>query len=203
MPCKAPARSGILVLAEREQELRSFVADAVGSITGARHDGILVVARALDSLAMRVITSLALELAPRRIGAQIVLATSVRAAAGGPHAVAFPAEFIHEVRAVEDPRILGAHEQLVIGESAVWFGDAMRREADKRDAFACFRPDAASATVARHTFSRLWRAATFVSAGPVPAMIGIDDVPAEPCPAENRLDDPIRSLTAWEPSTTH
>jgi hypothetical protein len=42
------------------------------------------------------------------------------------------------VRWLKDRRLLEAHEQLVLGESASWSGDAMRREPGKIDLFESF-----------------------------------------------------------------
>ncbi|KAB2846785.1 MAG: hypothetical protein F9K44_14730 [Hyphomicrobiaceae bacterium] len=39
----------------------------------------------------------------------------------------------HFVAWARDPRLLEAHEQLVVGRSLCWYGDSMRRDTDKSD----------------------------------------------------------------------
>ena len=51
-----------------------------------------------------------------------------------------------EVRWAANPRFLDAHEQLVVGDTASWTGDCMRRDPEKRDAFQSFNPDCTEAT---------------------------------------------------------
>jgi len=56
-------------------------------------------------------------------------------------------------------RLLDAHEQLVVGKTACWTGDCMRREPNKRDAFECFADDCQETSAwARTSFDRLWAA---------------------------------------------
>ena len=65
-----------------------------------------------------------------------------------------------EVRWAANPRFLDAHEQLVIGESASWTGDCMRRDPEKRDAYQSFNSNCLEATGwARISFERLWGSA--------------------------------------------
>src|SRR4029077_3256055 len=42
------------------------------------------------------------------------------------------------IRWARNPRLLDAHEQATYGSSLCWWGDAMRREADKRNALSLF-----------------------------------------------------------------
>lgn len=65
-----------------------------------------------------------------------------------------------EIRWAANPRFLDAHEQLVLGTSASWTGDCMRRDPHKRDAFQSFNRDCLeSAGWARICFDRIWEAA--------------------------------------------
>jgi hypothetical protein len=76
-----------------------------------------------------------------------------------------------ECRIARDPRLLAAHEQLVLAPDCCWIGDSMRREPAKRDAYENFAAGCAeSATNAARSFEKLWRAAAPVRAVPmVPA----------------------------------
>jgi hypothetical protein len=73
-----------------------------------------------------------------------------------------------ECRIARDPRLLAAHEQLVLAPDCSWIGDCMRREPSKRDAYECFAPSCAqTAAHAARSFERLWRAAAPMQSVPV------------------------------------
>ena len=56
----------------------------------------------------------------------------------------------HElIRWARNPRLLEAHEQVIYGDALCWFGDAMRRDADKRNALALFEEEAPEVGQAR------------------------------------------------------
>jgi hypothetical protein len=60
------------------------------------------------------------------------------------------------VRWARDPRLLEAHEQLVMGSSRCWSGDAMRRGATKTDLFESLNEGhVEGATLGRQAFDRL------------------------------------------------
>ena len=67
------------------------------------------------------------------------------------------------LRWAHNPRLLDAHEQVTLGATMCWSGDAMRRDADKRNAMTLF-DDAApeTARLDRLAFEALWTASTFV-----------------------------------------
>jgi hypothetical protein len=67
------------------------------------------------------------------------------------------------IRWARNPRLLDAHEQVTYGPSMCWSGDAMRRDAGKRNALTLFNeaaPDAAR--LGRLAFEALWAASTVV-----------------------------------------
>lgn len=67
------------------------------------------------------------------------------------------------IRWARNPRLLDAHEQATYGASMCWAGDAMRREADKRNALSLFAVDAREpARHARLAFAALWGASSVV-----------------------------------------
>ena len=69
------------------------------------------------------------------------------------------------IRWAKNPRLAEAHEQVTCGHSMCWSGDAMRRDAGKRNALALFdehSPDAMRRTT--RAFLALWQASTAVPA---------------------------------------
>ena len=67
------------------------------------------------------------------------------------------------IRSLRNPRLLDAHEQVTYGKSLCWWGDAMRREADKRNALSLFE-DGSNGSVRRGqlAFHALWSASTAI-----------------------------------------
>ena len=68
------------------------------------------------------------------------------------------------IRWARNPRLLDAHEQVTFGASLCWSGDAMRREADKRNALSLFdeRPPG-TVRLAQLAFEALWSASSVVA----------------------------------------
>lgn len=83
-----------------------------------------------------------------------------------------------ELRWAKNPRLLDAHEQLVIGADASWTGDCMRRDPMKRDAFHSFNTDCPEATGWAHvSFERIWQASSPLAVlGTEPADAGAPEV---------------------------
>ena len=73
----------------------------------------------------------------------------------------------HElIRWARNPRLLDAHEQVTYGDIMCWSGDAMRRDADKRNALTLFDESAGDAV--RHgrlAFEALWTSCALVPKG--------------------------------------
>jgi hypothetical protein len=68
------------------------------------------------------------------------------------------------LRWARNPRLLDAHEQVTYGLEMSWSGDAMRRDADKRNAPTLFEDSADAAVRAAYAFEAIWGASV-----PVPA----------------------------------
>lgn len=63
-----------------------------------------------------------------------------------------------ECRMMRDPRLLAAHEQLVLSPTRTWIGDCMRRDAGKRDAMELYAANCAQTGAhAGRSFEGLWR----------------------------------------------
>jgi len=65
------------------------------------------------------------------------------------------------IRWARNPRLLDAHEQVIYGASMCWSGDAIRREADRRNALNLFDAEAPdTARLGRLAFTALWAASS-------------------------------------------
>ena len=72
---------------------------------------------------------------------------------------------VHELlRWARNPRLLDAHEQATYGSSLCWWGDAMRREADKRNALSLFEDGSpGSVRLGQLAFQALWSQSAVVA----------------------------------------
>ncbi len=164
MQTKAPARSEIREREDRELQLKEFIRGALEAVKSGPGE-ILLVARAPESVAAKALFAMSDECAARQIRARIVFAGGALVKTGEAWHLSFDPAFQHEIRILHDGRFLDGHEQLVLGVQAQWFGDSMRREPDKRDAFAMFKnEDEVGAGRSRATFDRLWSLAVPVYA---------------------------------------
>ncbi len=67
------------------------------------------------------------------------------------------------IRWARNPRLLDAHEQVTYGADMCWSGDAMRRDADKRNPLVLFDMDAPEvAMLGMRAFTALWGASVAV-----------------------------------------
>jgi hypothetical protein len=120
---------------------------------------VLVVARSAKSPVLQALHSVVRDGIIPGIDARIVIADDDAGPVAGDRG-----ELACDVRIANNPRLLDAHEQLIVGD-ATWYGDSMRRDPMKRDAFECFvANDLVAARRARATFDNLWH-----SAGLLPA----------------------------------
>lgn len=185
----------------KQRQLKAFVIDALGSLSRNGPDTILVLARAAGSEATRLLSALSAGLRDRGIGARIVIAC--------PHGISMqPLDlapgFAHEIRIAGDIRMLGAHEQFVVGASAVWYGDSMRRDPNKKDAFASYHRDETAAVVARRTFLRLWSSNIRRYTETRPAAAAAAVIAGQAAGDTEALPEGmIESLNAWVPSLRH
>ena len=186
--------------AQRELQLKDFIVSGLEGLAADFSDGLLVVARSPESAICRAVFSLADEFGARRIGARIVLMPGTD---GEKWSLDFCSAFHHETRLAGDHRLLDAHEQLVVGDRTVWFGDSMRREPEKRDAYQQFAADdAETARRARVTFASLWASCVplyrneFSPPPPAPTL-------ATAAGDAAIAQDALNTLSAWRPSSQH
>ena len=117
-----------------------------------------MVARSLESPVVKAIASLAREIAEANISVRMIMAhadhdTFGDAWSDAGHVVGFD----HEVRWARHPRLIEAHEQLVLGPQTCWIGDSMRRDPTKCDAFESYVEGCGEAAgCALVSFERLW-----------------------------------------------
>lgn len=184
----------------RERRLKDFISSSLASIDGGQGE-ILLIARSPETIGPRVLLALSSELAQRRITARMIF-VGTPDAGSDTWQMTFDPGFAHEMRILRDCRYLDGHEQIVVGSGNVWFGDSMRREPDKRDAFSSFIADnGAEGTASRMTFERIWRAgetiyrhaSTVETAAPETAAVHPEAV------AQGALE----TLAVWRPQNRH
>ncbi|HEY1245506.1 MAG TPA: hypothetical protein VGF29_11835 [Hyphomicrobiaceae bacterium] len=153
---------------EKELRLGAFIAhglrDLVPELPGqctesqATERAILVVARSAQSPVVKSIAALGHEIATARCRVRMILARADRSGLADAFIAAQAAALECDVRCVRNPRLIEAHEQLVLGRRASWTGDSMRRDPATCDAYESFAEDCPEmAAAARATFERLWR----------------------------------------------
>lgn len=141
----------------KEAEVRSFIQKHACAPSELSFEGteFLIVALSTKSPVVCALKSIFENNAIARASTRIILASLPESDPSDElHALA-PAE----IRWAGNPRLLDAHEQLVIGASVSWTGDCMRRDPVKLDAFQCFNDTCLEAAGwARVSFERLWQA---------------------------------------------
>jgi len=141
---------------EREQQIARFIRQYLDMAALDGPQAVLLVARSGASPVACALRDAAVEIASRGIGVRMIVASEERVQEAWPAATDRSGR---EIRIARNPRLLDAHEQLVLGQRATWFGDSLRRDPMKRDAFESYTADdTAAAGRARSTFERLWRA---------------------------------------------
>jgi hypothetical protein len=159
----AQFRMSITRRGEKAQRLTAFLAQGLAK-AGADADpsqigGISALARSLESPVARAIGTLAAGIAAAGCPVRLLLVRPDRLAPVGG-SVYPQAAFDCEVRLARDPRLIEAHEQLVLGRRASWTGDSMRRDPAACDAYESFTEDCPDLAAAlQSTFDRLWSAA--------------------------------------------
>jgi len=202
---------------ERENSLRAFISGSLDETATSRADGISLLARSPSSLVMTALMAMSDELAERRIGVALVLAGGTIAAENETWNLTFSTNFVHEIRLTSNPRILDGHEQLIVGDRSIWYGDCMRRDPAKRDAFSMSLPDNREAVrAARFAFRALWERAQSIYRNAALSSVVVASqaagsslaaVPAGPMETLRHLGGNGSSiadtLAAWQPSTRH
>jgi len=144
---------------EKEQKLREFVRHHIisaGAGSTAGHRMVMVVARSAESPVVKALAGLSSEIQSAGYALRIILAQLDHEALpetwerdmGG---------LCSDVRWARRPRLVEAHEQLVLSPTVCWIGDCMRRDPAKCDAFETYVEDCGEAAgCAAVSFERLW-----------------------------------------------
>lgn len=146
---------------EKEHKLQAFLSQHIarlrpGSDTG-HPSHLLLVARSLDSPVVKAISSLGEDIAGAGLGVRLILAHTDREPM--PEDWGRSVAFTHEIRWARHPRLVEAHEQLVVGPETCWIGDCMRRDPAKCDAYESYVEGCGEAAgCATVSFERLWHA---------------------------------------------
>jgi hypothetical protein len=160
MQIKVPPSTLSDLLETREQRLTGFLTAGIQDAAGARdattERAILAVARCGESPVARALIALRPTLAATGFKVRVVFseedAQIDQFIAGSADGGAMP-----DVRFVRNPRLRDAHEQLIVCGSAVWFGDSLRRDNNRRDLFEQFLGAAPeTALAAARAFEKLW-----------------------------------------------
>jgi hypothetical protein len=146
---------------EKEQRLGEFIADHLADFRSVRpqpRSEILVVARSVESPVVRAIAAQGADIAAIGFCVRMIVARGGSDAIPPGWTLSDSVEIDCEVRWARKPRLIEAHEQLVLGPETCWIGDSMRREPAKCDAYESFVDSCAKTTAdAVVSFERLWR----------------------------------------------
>jgi hypothetical protein len=153
---------------DRHLEIMSRFLDRVRS-DGAEVRGLTLILRSPASSPAQALIGMSRQLAQAGIAAKVVVAKlepedDLRQLFASLSELRPGAPAGELIRWARNPRLLDAHEQVTFGAAMCWSGDAMRREADKRNALSLF-DDAApgSARLAQLAFEALWSASAVVA----------------------------------------
>ncbi len=157
-----PAPYKVMKHADKLDSLKSFIATAAARLeisSDLPRIAPTLIARSPESPAAQALLS-----APAAIfkfGAPRIIFTRLANTACVPDLPdAMSLSINRQFRLLDDPRILDAHEQLVLGTDCAWIGDCMRRDPMKRDAFEKFADGCGITTAfAMKSFERLWSVA--------------------------------------------
>ncbi len=159
MRVRPPLRVSVTRHDEKEQKLKEFVRHHISPASdGAKspQDVLTVVARSVDSPVVKALLGLGSEISAAGMSLRIIFAhldndtlpDSWEQDVAGLNC---------EVRWARRPRLIEAHEQLVISAETCWIGDCMRRDPAKCDAFESYVEDCGEAAgCATVSFERLW-----------------------------------------------
>jgi hypothetical protein len=205
MTFDTPSRMQVVRKHEKEPRLKEFIRLELARLEALPHAAdidCLLIARTVASPVVRAMSAFCDELAARGIRVRAVLA-SLEASQPTD---APPAHWLESSRTrwLRNQRLIDAHEMLVIGDTAAWVGDCMRRDPLKRDAFEFYSPDSAAVGKrATASFERIWALSELVSpthkwrtvatdaadgqlSTSAATAAAVTDAPAEPLPGATR-----------------
>src|SRR5262245_60687071 len=159
---RLPIRMSVTRRAEKEQRLYEFVGAYLSEVDRGRRsvgNDILLLTRSVESPVVRGVARREGEAATARSCVRLIIARADRQSPPRNWVLSCDAEVDCEVRWARRPRLIEAHEQLVLGPHTCWIGDSMRREPAKCDAYESYVDICpATAGAAAVSFERLWAA---------------------------------------------
>jgi hypothetical protein len=171
MRFQAPLRVSVTRHGDKEQKLKDFILAYLSNArTCAGQDRLThlqLVARSADSPVVRAITGLMVDIATAGFGVRMILSQlDPEAPPEGWCNDGGAVTFDYEIRWARRPRLIEAHEQLVLGPQTCWIGDSMRRDPARCDAFENFVEGCGEAAgCAIVSFERLWAASQQILIG--------------------------------------
>jgi hypothetical protein len=155
VPMKSAPRMDVVKREVKEEKLKAFITAHLSNTTAHPQPATwLLIARSSHSPVVKALNALAPEIAKAQVTVRTILAL-LDNGAGDTQATTMMCSA--EYRVARNPRLLEAHEQLVLSPTTAWVGDSMRREPDKRDAYECYAVDhATTAHWSTVAFNRLW-----------------------------------------------
>jgi hypothetical protein len=161
MRLRPPLRMSVTRRGEKEQRLGEFIGEYLAETNHARPrpgSEILLVARSVESPVVRAIAALAADIVAAGYTVRLIVAQTDADTMPRGWTLSDTVEVDCEVRWARKPRLIEAHEQLVLGPETCWIGDSMRREPTKCDAYETYMDDCArTAASATTSFERLWQ----------------------------------------------
>lgn len=146
---------------DKETKLKSFIRTVVEQSTASTDANpserlVLLIARSVESPVAKAVAALVRD-GSITVPVKLILAVLPRENVEGGFDTLATLAGESGGRTVRDARLFDAHEQLVLGPSASWVGDCMRRDPMKRDAYECYAADCSiTAGWARTSFNRMW-----------------------------------------------
>jgi hypothetical protein len=199
---KSAPRMDVVKREDKEDKLKLFISTYLMNLPAAPATWLLI-ARSSHSPVVKALNALAPEMAKAEITVRTILAVLDNGTNDTQTETMMPCQT--ECRVAGNPRLLEAHEQLVMGPSTCWIGDSMRREPDKRDAYECYVADhALTAKWSATAFNRLWAVSdTLVPRGAVLPVdvVAVDD--AVQSPSVTELPPAAEPAAASTASTRH
>jgi len=163
MPFDSSSRNIGTTIGEKVATLREFIAHEMETRSQrglhAAEACYLVIARTPDSPVAQALRAHAANLSSAGIRVRAIF-SEVEPGREASATLTAPFAMPSECRLARDPRLLAAHEQLVLAPDCAWIGDCMRREPSKRDTFERYALNCMeTAAHATRSFERLWRIA--------------------------------------------
>lgn len=185
----------------RHLEMMScFVARVAGEAESVETRKLTMILRSAASGPVRALIGKRRELASAGIGAKVILAKlepeqDLRQLFAALCELSPRTQATDLIRWARNPRLLDAHEQATYGETMCWSGDAMRRDANRRNVMSLFEEEAPQAArFGRLAFSALWAASA-----PIPERRLLGQAAARPSGAYHASAEAPLAVSALTP----